>query len=184
MIALGALGIISTFLPWRTVEIPFFGMKLNFKGIDHWPGYVAIIIMAIIVALAIMGKKEEGIGKGVPRMGVLILSGLGFLFGLFLIGAYMMNEFDSPAFGLYLFILASLGALVVPFIFKADGSVHMPSAKEIADDIEDNAEVFEDTVEDFADKIEDKIEERFDKDDDDDDDKKEEEKKEDAPSEE
>lgn len=163
VVVLAGLGLVSSILPWREADI--FGRTLRFKGIDDWQSYVAIALFVAAAALTMIGKKEAIIKKGIQKFGILIMSGLLVLFFLFLEGAWAMHDLYSPSYGLHLGLFASLGLMLAPFLFKADGSVSIPSVKEIVADVEDNAEVFEDQVEDIADKIEDKVEDTFDKDD-------------------
>ena len=164
------IGIFSSVFPWR--EVTIFSRSVSQKGIDDWFGFVVITTFVLIAILALLGKKDQHIQKGIPKMGILVLSGLTLLFCLFLEAAFAMQEFTSPAWGLHLALFMSVLTLVTPYIFRANGEMEMPTVKELKADIEESADIVEDKVEAIADKIEDV----FDKDDEDEDDKKEDKK--------
>ena len=181
---LAAIGAFSAILPWRVVELPdlsFIGFgdlgnSITQLGIDLKIGYFTIALFAVIIGLALAGKKENMVAKGFPKMGILVISGLLTVFHLVIMIIYLVSEYNSPAWGLYTAFIVSLVSVGLPYIFKADGTVAIPSVEEVADDIEDSADIIEDKMEE----IEDKIEDRFDKDDEDDDDDKEEKQEEKA----
>lgn len=166
---LAAVGAFSAILPWRYVELPdlsFIGLGslaggVNQLGIDLKLGYVTILLFAIIAILALVGNREKMVAQGFPKMGILVLSGLLSAYHLIVMIIFFINEYQSPSWGLYTAVIVSIVMMGLPYIFKSDGSVSIPSVKEVADDIEDSADIIEDKVEDIADKIED----RFDKDD-------------------
>lgn len=185
---MAGMGMLASFLPWRSVSIDGaeFGVNFNFGnfkqlGVDTWLGYLNIALFLVILIMALAGKKEKMIAKGFPKMTILVVSGLALLFSVFVLIVYAMSKYDSALIGVYLALVASLLTAATPYFFNADGSVDVPTVKEVMDDIEDSADIVEDKVEDIADKVEDKIEDKLGLDDDDDDDKKEnsEEKKED-----
>jgi hypothetical protein len=183
---LAAIGVFSAILPWRSVELPDLsfigfsdlGSSITQLGIDLNIGYVTIILFIGIAILALIGKKEKMVAKGFPKMGILVLSGLLTAFHLIVMIIFFLNDYQSPAWGLYTATIVSVVSMGLPYIFKADGTVAIPSADEIADDIEDSADIIEDKVEDIADKIEDK----FDKDDEDDEDEEKEKSEEEKPA--
>lgn len=172
---MAGIGMFASLLPWRTVTIDGseFGFNFNMEpltqyGIDTWLGYVNIILFLVIAVAALIGPKEKMIAKGFPKMTILVVSGLALLFSGFVIIAYALSKYDSAQIGVYLALVASLLTALTPYFFNADGSVDMPTVKEVIGDIEDSAEIVEDKVEDIADKVEDKIEDKLGLDDDDD----------------
>jgi hypothetical protein len=166
---LAAIGVFSAILPWRVVELPdlsFIGFgdlgnSITQLGTDLKIGYVTMILFTVIILLAVIGKKEKMVAKGFPKMGILVISGLLTVFHLVITIMYAISEYNSPSWGLYTALIVSIVSLGLPYIFKSDGTVAIPSVEEVADDIEDSADIIEDKVEDVADRIED----RFDKDD-------------------
>lgn len=173
LIIVSVIGMISAFLPWRTVSLA--GLKslglsvgkdsLSQLGIDLNLGYVSLIGFFIIGIVAFLGNREKMISQGIPKMSVLVLAGLLGVYHLFVVIIFLLTKHESPSFGLYLALAASLLAVIVPYVFKPSGEFDIPSRKEIADDIEDSAEI----IEEIADDVEDRIEDRFDDDDDKDD---------------
>ncbi|MCB9225377.1 MAG: hypothetical protein R2780_00445 [Crocinitomicaceae bacterium] len=165
---LAGIGVLCSIMPWRVIEIPYMGIPglgdnlngLIQMGTDVKLGFVTITLFLVIGLLALVGKKDKMIAKGFPKMGVLIISGLLVLFHLIVAVAFTINDFQSPAWGLYLAAIVSLLTMGVPFLFKSDGSLTVPTSKEIEKEIEVNADIIEDQVE----KIEAKIEDKFDKD--------------------
>ena len=159
---LSGIGVLSAILPWRVVELPdlsFIGFGdlgngITQLGTDLKLGYVTMALFAVIIILALAGKKEQMVAKGFPKMGILVLSSLLAIFHLITMIIYLISEYNSPAWGLYTAVIVSIVLVGLPYIFKADGTVSIPSAEEVADDIEDSAEIIEDKVEDVADRIE------------------------------
>ena len=168
--SISGLGILSLVFPW--VEISNSGMHSGFVldlgievsyGFQLWYGQLAAAIFAIIAFAAILGKRENMIAKGFPKMTILVASGLLFFEGLLiLIVAAMSTKLTAEA-GTYVLMFAAVLAAIAPYLFKADGTVHVPEIKDVIDDIEDSADIVEDKAEEIADKIED----RFDGDEDD-----------------
>lgn len=170
---MAGIGMFASFLPWRSVEIDGseFGMNFNFGnfkqlGVDTWLGYVNIALFLVILIMAIVGSKQKMIAKGFPKMTILVVSGLALIFSAFVLVAFALSEYDTALVGVYLALFASIFTAATPYFFNADGTVDMPSVKEVMDDIEESAEIVEDKVEDIADKVEDKIEDKLGLDDD------------------
>ncbi|MFT4602009.1 MAG: hypothetical protein ACI857_002195 [Arenicella sp.] len=174
---IAVIGMLSLVFPW--VEISKSGMESGFVfdfgmetwyGFQTWYGDLASVLFLVIGLVSVLGKREKMIAKGFPKMTILVASGLLLLEGiLILIVAAISLKITAEA-GVYLMMIAALATAAAPYLFKSDGTVGVPTLKEVADDIEDSADIVEDKVEDIADKFE----ETFDKDDkDDDDDKKE-----------
>ena len=161
---LAGIGMFASFLPWRSVTIngADFGLSFNMApvkqlGVDTWLGYVNITFFLVIAIMALAGKKQNMIAKGFPKMTILVVSGLAFVFTAFVLIAYALSNYDSAQFGVYLALIAALLTAATPYFFNADGSVDMPTVKEVMNDIEDSADIVEDKVEDIADKVEDKL---------------------------
>jgi hypothetical protein len=169
---IAALGIIALLFPW--VEVSKSGMEAGFVfdfgmetwyGFQLWYGQLAAGIFAVIALAAVIGKKENMIAKGFPKMTILVASGLLLLEGLLILVVAGMSDKITAEPGIYVLIFAAVLAAIAPYVFKADGTVHVPEIKDVMDDIEDSADIVEDKAEEIADKIEDK----FDGDDDDND---------------
>jgi len=183
---IAAVGIIAAFLPWFefTPDLSKFGFNIEMgpttsSGVSGFAGIISIVFFLVIAAFALIGKKEKMIAKGFPKMGILIMSGLILLGTIIVLTVCMVSSELVAKMGVYITMILSLVTAIAPYVFKADGTVHVPEIEDVMDDIEDSAEIVEDKVEDIADKVEDKFEDTFDKDDDDDDkDEKKEEKKE------
>lgn len=164
---IAGIGVLTSILPWRVIEIPYMGIPglgenlngLSQQGIDVQLGFVTITFFLVIALLALVGKKDKMVAQGFPKMGILIISGLSAIFHLIVAVTYTLNDFQSPAWGLYLAVVISILSMGVPFLFKSDGSITVPTSKDIEHEIENSAEIIENKVEQIADKIED----RFDK---------------------
>ena len=180
---MAGIGMFASFLPWRSVNIDTseYGFNFNFAnfkqlGVDTWLGYVNIALFLVIIIMALVGSKEKMIAKGFPKMTILVVSGLALLFTAFVLVAYALSTHDTALVGVYLALFGSILTAATPFFFNEDGTVDMPSVKEVIDDIEESADIVEDKVEDIADKVEDKIEDKLGLDDDDKKDKSEDKK--------
>ena len=160
---IAGIGLLSTLFPW--IEVWEMGMERGIVydlgtrleyGFQSWYGYLAMFFFMLIAAFALMGKKGNMIAKGIPKMAILVLSGLILLEGILILIIAGLSVTLSPQAGIYIMMIVSLCTAVAPYLFKADGTVEIPSVKEVIDDIEDSAEIVEDKAEAAADKIEDK----------------------------
>lgn len=171
---MAGIGMFSSFLPWAFVTMngKEFGFNKTFGtfrqlGVDSWLGYTNLVFFSIILVMALLGNKKNMIAKGFPKMSILVMSGLAFLLTIGVLIVFALSDYNDPLIGVYLAMAASLLTAATPYFFNADGSVDIPTVKEVIDDIEDSAEIVEDKVEDIADKVEDKIEDKLGIDDDD-----------------
>ncbi|MEX1000544.1 MAG: hypothetical protein WDZ35_00365 [Crocinitomicaceae bacterium] len=164
LIVASIIGVFSIFLPWVVRDmsgLKSIGIDIEKENITHVTQlgldtnyiFVGLIGFALIALVSIMGDRSKMISKGIPKMSVLVISGLLSLFHLFLIIVLLLTKYESPTFGVYLAFSVSLIALIVPYLFKANGEFDIPSGKEISRDIEENVEV----IEEIADEAEDSI---------------------------
>ena len=151
---LGGLGIISTFLPWITNTPDFSKYGLNFSASVTESGMDNNIIASIniicfigIIAFSILGKRTQMVSKGIPKMGILMLSGLLLLGSLiFLLACGVSSELEAEI-GLLIIPFLSITCVFIPYVFKSNGSVEIPTVKSVIDDIEESAEIVEDKAE-------------------------------------
>ena len=169
---IAAIGMLAAFFPWiqNTPDLSVYGFNIQVdaqtsSGIQGVVGIISLILFAIVAGIALIGKKEKMISKGFPKMGILVISGLIFLGILIVLAACMVTSTLEAKFGVYLTLIISVLSALAPYLFKADGTVAVPTIKEVADDIEDSADIVEDEIEEITEKVEDKFEETFDNDD-------------------
>lgn len=161
---LAGIGVLATLFPWleiwvKGMESGFvfdFGMSINY-GFQTWYGILSCVFFLLIAAFALIGDRKQIIAKGFPKMGILVLSGLGLLEVLILLAVAGFSDKITALAGIYLIGFVNLITAAAPYLFKADGTVGVPKMNEVMDDIEDSADIVEDSVEDLSDKIEDKF---------------------------
>lgn len=169
---IAGIGLLTMFFPW--MEITDFnvdrGIVLNtqtdvYYGLQTWYGQLAGLLFAVIGIVAIAGKKGTMIAKGFPKITILGASAILLVEAVTIFSVCGFTKNYTVQAGVYGIIIVALAAAIAPYLFKADGTVHIPNVKDVMEDIEDSADIVEDKVEDITDKIEDK----FDGDDKDDD---------------
>jgi hypothetical protein len=168
---IAGVGLLTLFFPW--IEITDFsvdrGIVLNkttevYYGFQTWYGQLAGLLFAVIGILALVGKTDVMISKGFPKITILGACAVLLLEAITIFAICGFTKNYTVQAGVYGIIIVSLIAAIAPYLFKADGTVHLPKVKNVLDDIEESAEIVEDKIEDITEKIEDK----FDGDDDDD----------------
>ncbi|MEO9532304.1 MAG: hypothetical protein ABJG68_08765 [Crocinitomicaceae bacterium] len=183
---LAGIGFLLIVFPWMEETVN--GSKVGFPniagsevyyGFQTWYGQMASLLFAVIALFALIGKRDTMIAKGFPKMTVLATSGILFLEGIVIFSITGFSTHFTAQAGVYGILILALATAVAPYLFKADGTVHIPNVKDVVDDIEDSADIVEDKFEDISDKVEDKaegimdkIEDKFDGDDDKDEDQK------------
>ena len=113
IIVIAVVGIISTFLPWASVEV--WGLRTSVSGISG-DGWFVLIAMAAAIGLAAVGKREETIDLQDPKFkwGLVGTGGVSALVALISFINVSGVPFTSVGFGVFLAILTGAALVVIP----------------------------------------------------------------------
>jgi hypothetical protein len=170
ILIVSSLGMISTLFIWKlhdsAAEFGLAGFLKNpeleaITGLDSKYGYVTVVLFAIVLLIAVIGKRESIIPAGTIKFTLLLINGSLVIYHIIVISLFMFTKFNEPAYGVYTAFVISLASLLIPYLFKASGKIAVMTPKEIKKDIEKSAEDFEDKMDDIGDQIEDNVEEVF-----------------------
>ena len=122
LIIAAAVGIISVFLPWATVNAGFLG-RISVNAFEGWDGWAIILMLAGALSIAFVGDRNESIDFSVPRSkwGLVATGALCAIIALInLIDVVstpsIMGVSASPGIGVFLAIIAGAGVAVIPFL--------------------------------------------------------------------
>lgn len=173
---IAGIGFLLVLFPWmeETVTGSIIGLHNIsgtevYYGFQTWYGQMAALLFVVIAIVALIGKKSTMIAKGFPKLAILVVSGIIFLEGIVIFSISGFSSHFTAQAGVYGILILALATALAPYLFKADGTVHIPKVKDVIDDIEDSADIVEDKIEDITDRVEDtaenlseKIEDKFD----------------------
>lgn len=115
----GALGVISTFLPWYKVSFWGTSVSTNAYGDRVWIAIIVIIVAALLILMEALPEKTlKGINKAIIEKGTLIrivLGGLMVGFGLLGMILYLSESYGmgQMSIGWFLMMVAGIGAIVL-----------------------------------------------------------------------
>lgn len=117
MILIAAVaGVISMFLPWWSIDLPFLGSE-SINGMRDW-GLLVFICLLAAGAIAFLGNQATSLPQ-VNWMAVLIAGGLASL--IMVIHLINPPEFVNAAFGFYLTLIASVGVVAFAYLNRTAG---------------------------------------------------------------
>lgn len=117
------LGVLAAFFTWeRTTDF-----KSGFELGHGWVSFVLFAMAALISAL--FGEKTKPLANFARKM-VLLIGASVSVFMVFVL-LYIGLKFSS--FGLYLSLLCAGVVMLLPVVFKADGTVVLPTKANIKD---------------------------------------------------
>ncbi|MDR1790130.1 MAG: hypothetical protein LBR20_00420 [Propionibacteriaceae bacterium] len=127
----GAVGIITTFLPWMTVS----GYGLSASGIQTWGGWITFLLSAgaIVVAL-FLGNGDQppfdlnNRNKNLDKTSKFAALGAGVVIALVaLLVLFQTISWGLTGFGVYLAILVGIAMIAIPFLGGVlGGAVDIP----------------------------------------------------------
>jgi len=116
VIIAAAVGIISTFLPWLTVDALF--MRIHASGIDGWRGWLVILVLAGAIAIALLGDRKKVIDLSDDKFkwGLVATGGITAIVALFFFINVAGTPLTSIGIGVFLAIIAGAAVAAVPFL--------------------------------------------------------------------
>lgn len=133
VIIAAALGVVSAFLPWVTVDMGVLGMSMSVSasGIDANDGFLSLALFVAAGIFAFLGADRT---KAIEAGNVKIVTILGGVITLFMLIELFRIGISVCGFGVYLSLLAGLAVLAVPFVIKDSGEISMPTADSVKDE--------------------------------------------------
>ncbi|MCB9223029.1 MAG: hypothetical protein R2780_11305 [Crocinitomicaceae bacterium] len=136
VIIAAAIGILSAFLPWISINLGFLG-KMSISGVSGavGDGWATLALAAAAGGFAFtQGERSAELDAKNKK----IVAGLGGAivgYILFFVFVRAQGGFGAMGYGVWLTLLSGLGVLAVPFVIKGDGGFEMPTKDSIKADI-------------------------------------------------
>ena len=111
LVAIAAVGAISTFLPWATSSI--FGATISVSGLSG-DGLFALVAFIVAAVIPFIGNRTEPLPQ--IKFGVVAAGAIGAIVALIAFINVGGQPMLSVGFGLYLSILVGIALAVVPFL--------------------------------------------------------------------
>jgi hypothetical protein len=143
------IGLIACFLPWTGGDLTG---SYN-AAYEFWWGWIAILLNASIVWIAVSGKRKTGIPMGAARLMVFVASGFILLETLALVIIMAIFPLGSAQYGIYITLgMAVITLIVVPMI-NEKGKIDIHTAGHLADEFGNNAEKAEKQIDHLSDQV-------------------------------
>ena len=115
-ICAASIGIISSFLPWVTINI-FFASK-SASGIEGGDGYISLLLFATILTIALVGGVNENYSSK-SLISVTIIAGLCILLGFYEIANIRdASKVATIGIGLFLLIFSGIATISTALVLK------------------------------------------------------------------
>lgn len=118
LLTISGVGFVSHILPYMHIREPSFFTSaigdIPYLAHELWYIYLTLPLTIIILAIAILGKKEKGIKSVTARLSISTLGIIGFIFGAVYEYEFYLRKYEDAGLGLHFFLFFATSCILAP----------------------------------------------------------------------